>query len=63
MAETKLPVQPYDKDDILAIVNGGFVQGKIDDKQLHLPPIPSDADSKTYVLKIVNGVLDWVEEA
>ena len=28
-----------------------------------LPTLPADAEEKTYVLKAVNGVLSWVEEA
>ena len=28
---------------------------------LNIPTLPSDADTKTYVLKSVNGVLTWSE--
>ena len=28
---------------------------------LNIPALPSDADTKTYTLKAVNGVLTWVE--
>ena len=31
------------------------------DDYLHLPELPEDADTKTYQLKAVNGVLTWVE--
>ena len=31
------------------------------DNYLHLPELPEDADTKTYQLKAVNGVLTWVE--
>ena len=32
------------------------------DNYLHLPELPADASTKTYVLKSVNGVMSWVEE-
>lgn len=31
------------------------------DDYIHLPELPEDADTKTYTLKAVNGVLTWVE--
>ena len=31
------------------------------DNYLHLPELPEDADTKTYQLKAVNGVLTWAE--
>lgn len=37
----------------LAIVVGNIVQ---------LPTFPTTTDDKTYVLKLVNGTLTWVEE-
>ena len=32
------------------------------DNYLHLPKLPEDASSKTYVLKAINGKISWVEE-
>ena len=29
---------------------------------IELPEMPDDVEDKTYVLKIVNGKLQWVEE-
>ena len=32
------------------------------DNYLHLPELPEDASSKTYVLEAINGKISWVEE-
>ena len=48
-------------------INGLSIVGEgnlvIGDSGASLPALPEDAATKTYVLKAVNGVFQWVEEA
>ena len=45
---------------LLVVDEGGNVQ-KMETFISNIPELPSDASTKTYTLKAVNGVLTWVE--
>ena len=44
---------PYQSDGIIYFANGGFDS----------LPLPADASTSTYILKAVNGTVQWVKEA
>lgn len=50
----------YDNGKVLSVVNGEAQWASAD---TNIPSLPADASTSTYVLKAVNGTVQWVKEA
>lgn len=52
-----------DNKDTITFMNQNMVSGEVNYnvESMIVPTLPTDASSKTYTLKAVNGVLTWVE--
>lgn len=58
-----LNTNKQDKTDNTLATTSKTVVGAINEINAKIPALPEDATTKTYVLKAVNGVFQWVEEA
>lgn len=58
MPDPKIQSYGFSRDDIKELAKDVFDENN----GIELPKFPSTTEDKTYTLKLVNGVLTWVED-